>query len=197
MAGKVLSVALFPLLPLPADAAAFCAPGSLIGNVTYVRTAERMEVGGAFMIPLQGLVAPRVDEPGGSDAKTALRAIALGKRWELSGGESYGHCIAVCYLEDVDIGEQLIREVRARDCPRFSVAQYKLAELEAGERGATISETYDLPSYCRDCEAAARPSALDPQHHASEVGSGKGEDAAEATPSSWQRERRHDSQPRE
>jgi micrococcal nuclease len=196
MVTKLLSVALLLLLlPLPADSAAFCAPGSLIGNVTHVRTAERIELGGVFMIRLQGLVAPGVDEPGGSQANAVLRAITLGKdvRCELSGGESYGHCIAICYLDDVDIGEELIREGHARDGPRLSGSHYKLAELEVGERGATISQTFDLPSYCRDHKAAARPRPLHQQRSitpARRVG-GKGEDAAEAMPPArWSKQRR-------
>jgi micrococcal nuclease len=135
MATTLLSVALlflllFLLVPVPADAAVFCSPSSMIGNVTYVRTTERIELGGIFMIRLQRLVTPGVDEPGGSDAKAALRAIALGKkvRCEFSGGESYDQCIAVCYLKDVDIGRELIREGRARDRPRASVSRYRLAE---------------------------------------------------------------------
>jgi endonuclease YncB( thermonuclease family) len=165
MVGKVLFVTLLlPLLLLPASAVAFCAPGSLIGNVTYVRTAEKIELGGVFMIQLQGLAAPKLNEPGGSEANVAMRTIALGKkvRCELSGEESYAHCIAVCYLDDVDIGEELIRQGRARSCPRLSGPRYRLAELEAVGRGATISETYDLPSYCRNSKGP-QSSTLDPQ----------------------------------
>ena len=39
--------------------------------------------------------------------------------------------IGICYLDGVDIGETIIREGLARDCPRYSKGRYAQAEEEA------------------------------------------------------------------
>lgn len=70
-------------------------------------------------------------------------------RCELDGERTHDRCVAVCYLEDQDISEAMIRSGLARDCPRFSGGRYRAAETAAEAAGATIGGSYPLPSYCR------------------------------------------------
>lgn len=61
----------------------------------------------------------------------------------------YDRCVGICYLDGEDISEILVRRGLARDCPRFSRGRYAEAERRAVSNGATISEVYSLPGYCR------------------------------------------------
>lgn len=80
-----------------------------------------------------------------------MRAMVLGKkvRCELNGTSTYDRCVAICFLDGVDVGERLIREGHARDCPRYSGGRYAADEEAAAASGATIQATYRLPTYCR------------------------------------------------
>ena len=148
MSPRILLAALL-LVPLPA--AADCPPGTLTGEVTFVRDGDTIELG-AMAIRLQGLAAPEGGERGGFEATAAMRDLVLGKviACELDGEATYDRCDAICTLEGgADISEELVRMGLARDCPRYSGGRYEAAEQEAAAQGATIGETYRVPGYCR------------------------------------------------
>jgi len=71
-------------------------------------------------------------------------------RCELDGSRTGDRCAGVCYLEGRDIGEVMVRQGLARDCPRYSGGSYAEAERQAAAAGATIRDTYTLPGYCRE-----------------------------------------------
>jgi micrococcal nuclease len=68
---------------------------------------------------------------------------------ELNGELTHDRCEGVCYLNGEDIGEAMVRQGLARDCPRFSGGRYGEAEVQAATHGATIGRAYALPGYCR------------------------------------------------
>ena len=68
---------------------------------------------------------------------------------ELNGELTHDRCVGVCYLNGEDIGEAMVRQGLARDCPRFSGVRYGEAEVQAAAHGATIGRAYALPGYCR------------------------------------------------
>jgi hypothetical protein len=83
----------------------------------------------------------------------ALRAIgeraSIAARCELDVERTYDRCVGICYLQGEDIGEAMLRQGVARDCPRFSGGRYVEAEVQAAAHGATIGRAYALPGYCR------------------------------------------------
>ena len=135
-------------MPLAADAR--CAAGWIQGAATVVRDGDTIEVG-ATAIRLQGVAAPERGTAAGRGATIAMRAMVLGKnlRCELDGSRTHDRCAGICYLDDDDIGEALIRAGLARDCPRFSDGRYAEAEDAASADGAAIRAVYSLPGYCR------------------------------------------------
>jgi hypothetical protein len=58
-------------------------------------------------------------------------------------------CVGVCYLDGMNIEEELVRIGLARDCPRFSGGRYREVEQAAADQGAAIREIYRLPGHCR------------------------------------------------
>lgn len=125
------------------------APSTLVGEVTYVRDGDTIEVDGA-PIRLNGLAAPEHNELGYHTAKAAMVTLALGKvvECELNGERSYDRFIGVCYLEGVDLGATMVKLGVARDCPRYSGGRYRDLERIAATNGSTISIIYPLPRYC-------------------------------------------------
>ena len=117
--------------------------------MTFVRDGDTIEVGG-MPIRLGGLAAPEADEPGGDQAATAMNELVLDRevRCELDGDRTYDRCVAVCYLEGVDIAATMVSQGLARDCERFSGGRYRDAEQQAADGGAAIRATYSLPGYC-------------------------------------------------
>ena len=76
-----------------------------------------------------------------------MRQMALGQalRCELNGERTHDRCVGVCYLNGEDVGEAMVRQGLARDCPRFSGGRYVEAEVQAAAQGATIGRAYALP----------------------------------------------------
>jgi micrococcal nuclease len=136
------------LAATPADSAK-CPRGTLTGAVTYVRDGDTIVVG-SMPIRLNGLAAPEGDEPGGARATRAMLELVEGRevRCELDGQRTYDRCVAVCYLEGVDIAAEMVAAGLARDCPRFSGGRYREAERQAAAAGAAIRASYQLPGYC-------------------------------------------------
>ena len=135
--------------PQPTEAST-CKRGPIAGVVTYVRDGDTIVVG-TMPVRLNGLAAPEGDEPGGEAATAAMVALVDGRtvRCELDGSRTHDRCVAVCYLEGVDIAEALVSAGLARDCPRFSGGRYAVVEAQAAAGGATIRKDYRLPGYCR------------------------------------------------
>jgi endonuclease YncB( thermonuclease family) len=138
------------LLAAPPADAANCPRGTLTGEVTYVRDGDTIVVG-SMPIRLNGLAAPEGDEPGGAEATEAMLELVQSRtlRCELDGERTHDRCVGVCYLNGEDVGEAMVRQGLARDCPRFSGGRYGEAEVQAAAHGATIGRAYALPGYCR------------------------------------------------
>jgi endonuclease YncB( thermonuclease family) len=91
------------VFPWPALAAQ-CVRGELVGEVTYVRDGDTIELG-SMAIRFEGIAAPEWNEPGAAAATAAIKVLVLGKgvRCELTGKPTYDRCVAVCYLNGVDV----------------------------------------------------------------------------------------------
>lgn len=119
-------------------------PTILTGTVTHVRDGDTIEVG-KIPIRLNGVSAPEMDEPLGSQSKAFMVNLVDGKnvRCELTGAKTYDRLVGTCYVGDIDIGTAIISEGLALDCPRYSGGRY--AEFETAE----ALEQIKLPGYCR------------------------------------------------
>lgn len=123
----------------------------LEGPVTYVRDGDTIEVSGQA-VRLKGVSAPESNEPGGYEAGNFMHKLVIDRvvSCKLTGEKTYDRSVGTCYLDGDDIGEAIIRAGYARDCPRFSGRKYMVAELAARANGKDLSESYDLPTYCRN-----------------------------------------------
>jgi hypothetical protein len=65
----------------------------------------------------------------------APAARALPPRCELDGERTYDRCVGICYLQDEDISEGMVRRGLARDCPRFSGGRYAQGRTPGRSRG--------------------------------------------------------------
>jgi outer membrane protein OmpA-like peptidoglycan-associated protein/endonuclease YncB( thermonuclease family) len=117
----------------------------LTGRVSRVVDGDTLLVG-ETKVRLEGLHAPELSDPFGSNALNRMRSIAMDREascW-LSGASTYDRKVGVCFIEDRDIAGALIATGLGRDCPGFSKGRY--AGLEAD---APILVTGALPSYCQ------------------------------------------------
>ena len=121
---------------------------TLIGKVTFVRDGDTIEIG-PIAIRLNGISAPEQRQPYGPEATAFMGWLVMEKEvtCQLNGERNRDRLIGICYLDGADIGETIIREGLARDCPRYSDGRYAEAEKEAKRTG--IHERYELPDYCR------------------------------------------------
>ena len=119
-------------------------PTILTGTVTHVRDGDTIEVG-KIPIRLNGVSAPEMDEPLGSQSKAFMVNLVDGKnvRCELTGAKTYDRLVGTCYLDGEDIGIAVIAAGLALDCPRYSGGRY--AEVEVAE----AREAIVLPGYCK------------------------------------------------
>ena len=80
-----------------------------------------------------------------------MRKLVFGRTvtCELTGGQTYNRCTAVCVLDGTDIADALVRQGFARDCLMYSDGRYQEAELRTAAAGATIAQAYPPPGYCR------------------------------------------------
>jgi micrococcal nuclease len=120
------------------------------GRVSCVRDGGTIELG-RLAVRLNGLAAPEWDQPGGTEARQAMMELVEGQtvRCELDGTRTHDRCAGVCFLDGRDIAEVMGSAGLARDCPRFSGGRYAALEAQAATDGATITESYRLPGYCR------------------------------------------------
>lgn len=136
------------LVPAPLETAlAFDVQSSHEGPVTEVRSGDTIVVDNIPM-RLNGIAAPPEFQPIGGDAKAFLQWLVLEKivRCDLNGEQTRGRFVAICYLDDEDIGRIVVKEGYARDCPRFSNGRY--AKDEAAAKPSGIHDLYPLPEYC-------------------------------------------------
>ena len=139
------------LVTASAAIASPCPRGTLTGQVTFVRDGDTIVVG-TMPIRLNGLAAPKGDEPGGDAATQAMVELVLARTLdcELDGKQTHDRCVGICYLDGADISAEMVRQGVARDCPRFSAGRYRGVETQAAAAGATIKASYPLPGYCRE-----------------------------------------------
>jgi micrococcal nuclease len=118
-------------------------PTILSGIVTKVRDGDTIEVG-KIPIRLNGVSAPELKEPLGSQSRQLIRDLVGGKRvrCELNGKKTYDRYVGVCYLGERDIGAAVIEAGLALDCPRFSGGRY------AGIESVAARRAIKLPKYC-------------------------------------------------
>jgi len=116
------------------------AAGQIAGIVTHVRDGDTIEVDGQA-IRLNGLHAPELGDPLGSQARDFIAAMVSGREvtCELNGERSYDRLIGRCFLDGEDIAASLVASGYARDCPRHSGGRYSEFERET---------TLTLPPYC-------------------------------------------------
>lgn len=107
---------------------------------------------GDVEVRLQGVAAPEArDRPNGPSATAALKTLSAGRNVTcyLDGTTaSSNRPVGVCFVGDLDLGEAMIRQGFARDCPAFSGGRYAPAEAEARRQGHNLSRSYKLPGYC-------------------------------------------------
>ena len=118
-------------------------PTILTGMVTHVRDGDTIEVG-KIPIRLNGVSAPELHELLGNESKQFMNNMIVGKHLtcELSGERTYDRYVGTCYMEEQDIGEILINNGLALDCPRYSNGRYAQFEKKKAQKNI------ELPTYC-------------------------------------------------
>ena len=65
--------------------------------------------------------------------------------------------MGVCYLNGEDIGEAMVRQGLARDCPRISGGRYGEAEVQAAADGGLLGESTPCPGIAGRAESPRTP----------------------------------------
>jgi len=135
---RLICLVLFAAFPALAD------PTTLTGTVTKVRDGDTIEVG-KVPIRLNGVSAPEINEPLGSQSKAFMTDLVMGKRvrCELDGSKTHDRFVGICFLDGQDIGATVIGNGLALDCPRYSGGRYAEYEVEG------VALRVKLPGYCR------------------------------------------------
>lgn len=131
--------ALLVLFAVPVQAA------ELTGIVSHVRDGDTIEVEN-IPIRLNGVSAPERNEPLHTEGKVFMRGLVEGKpvKCFLNGERTHDRLVGICALLDGrEIGQVIISEGLARDCPRYSGGRY--ARFETDEARQRIK----LPPYCK------------------------------------------------
>jgi micrococcal nuclease len=105
--------------------------------------------GPSLAVRVKGVAAPEIShvgrpaEPSGIEAKRAMQQLVDGKTvvCKLTRERSYQRRIGSCRVGDQDVGEAIIAQGLARDCPRYSGGFYARAETP-GDAALTF------PHYC-------------------------------------------------
>ena len=118
------------------------AVGQIEDVVSRVLDGDTLHVG-PTKIRLQGIAAPELDESFGPEARDFLTAVAHGRtaKCEFTGERSFDRQVAVCRIDEQDLGKLMIEAGLARDCPRYSGGRYEMFEVER-------SKQLPLPRYC-------------------------------------------------
>ena len=105
-------------------------------------------------IRLNGIAAPEDNrenvQPGGPEATAYLGDLIHGRTvaCRLDGTSTRGRPVGRCFLEGRDLGELMVLNGHARDCPAYSGGDYAEAEALAQASGTDLSAIYELPPYC-------------------------------------------------
>jgi endonuclease YncB( thermonuclease family) len=124
--------------------AAAQAQTQLQGPVTHVRDGDTIKIG-PVAIRLEGVSAPELKENLGSDAKVFMGKLVIGRLvlCRLTGAKTYDRFVGICFLDRQDIGETIIAEGLALDCPRYSKGRYAKFQTAAAKM------MIKLPDYCK------------------------------------------------
>ena len=125
------------------------AVGCVLAGLAFVVDGDTIDIG-RDRIRLNAVNAPERHEPGGRDATVALRSIIAGRpvRCVWDGTKTHRRYVAVCTVEGIDLGRELVRRGYAAACPRFS-RRYMGDERRAkGRRLGIWRAGYVKPRWC-------------------------------------------------
>jgi len=109
-------------------------PGArmIIGPPTRITDGDTFRIG-ATRIRLDGIDAPEMSTGDGEPARRHLAGLIGGRsvRCIDEGERSYERVVAVCYLDDQDLGAAMVRDGWARDWARYSGGRYAALEIAA------------------------------------------------------------------
>lgn len=116
----------------------------LTGNVTKVRDGDTIEVD-AIPIRLNGVSAPEMNEPLGSQSKAFMVDLVLNKpvRCGLNGDRTHYRFVGIFYLDGQDIGEAVIEAGLALDCRRYSDGRYQKTETPEAPKESSYLDIVD------------------------------------------------------
>lgn len=134
-------------------APAFAEPVATITGIARAIDGDGIAFGDV-QIRLNGVAAPednsRARDPGGPEARARMVELAGGRTaiCELDGEMAGKRPVGICFVEGIDIGQVMIREGLALDCPRYSGGRYAADEAAAKAGGIDLAVTYERPGYC-------------------------------------------------
>ena len=147
-------------LPILAALALSAGAASAFETVATITGTAQVKDGdgilfGEVEIRLQGIAAPEDNsvgvDVGGPEASAFLTELAAGRfvTCFLDGTTASSNRPAGrCFLDGRDLGELMVLNGHARDCPAYSGGDYAEAEALAQASGTDLSLTYELPPYC-------------------------------------------------
>jgi len=95
------------------------------------------------LIRLWGIDAPEMKTSKGPPPRDALSVLIEGRMLACEPkGTSYNRIVAQCFLGALDVSAEMVRQVEARDCPRYSGGAYAAMETDA-------SEALPMGGFCR------------------------------------------------
>jgi endonuclease YncB( thermonuclease family) len=115
---------------------------TLTGTVTKILDGDTVEVqllSATVRVSLQGIYAPRSDQPWGKEAATALANLILHKEVDVEPLERTGrkHLVAIVYLGEMEVNADLVRNGYAWAYRKnMRQADAELCDLEAAARAA-------------------------------------------------------------
>ena len=111
-ASKLIAIALLALITLPAVAATRQAQSGVVtrvvdGDTLWVKTGASQP---PLKVRIQGIDAPEICQPGGVQARDALKQKVLGLSVTITSGahDSYGRTIGTVHMQGQDMGRWLV-----------------------------------------------------------------------------------------
>ena len=142
----------------------------LIAAVGNAETVIRVTDGDSLVIDSNGrevevrladIDAPEFDQPRGNEARVALHSLVAGRdiRLDLIGGDAYRRIVARVFVDETDIGAELVRQGLAWVRRAFEHAP-ELTDLEdrarRAERGLWADDNRVAPWIWRESKSATR-----------------------------------------